>query len=610
MIHPKNDGLFSPELWGEPLEKFAGAAHLTVKLFDAQAHSVFGPVHPTPLFELFEDHGYDPGTFIECARRCLASPSERPQVAVLEYHGLAVVGAPLVLEDRVVGAAVGGYVFATFSLVAQIQRIARQGNITFHRLWGIARKQRPVGLQQLQVHGELLQVLGESLLLENCRTRQYEEAAASVRASESQLRTFAQQLEQLVAERTDELMGSQERLRALATELNLTEQRERTRIAAELHDHLQQMLVLGKIKLSQGKRLTDLAPGFADVLRQADNVLTDALAYTRTLVADLSPPVLREFGLSAALKWLVEQMQRHEVLVTVEIEEESKLLLPDDQAILIFQSVRELLINSAKYAKTGRASVKLEQKQDLLCIDVWDDGIGFDVTSAATSTSTPLSSKFGLFSIRERMKALGGQFEISSAPGKGTKATLRLPLTPHMAKAVSSGINLSLQEKPHNSRRPSTPLDSPIVSHVETSRITKLSPQAFIRVLLVDDHAMMREGLRSVLESYADVEVVGEARDGEEAVACVERLQPTIIIMDINMPKMNGIEATAMISTRWPNIRVIGLSVNPSGHNAEAMVAAGAAMLLTKEGAVEELYRAIQRTILPLVPPESAAELH
>ncbi|MEP6891540.1 MAG: response regulator transcription factor, partial [Nitrospirota bacterium] len=115
--------------------------------------------------------------------------------------------------------------------------------------------------------------------------------------------------------------------------------------------------------------------------------------------------------------------------------------------------------------------------------------------------------------------------------------------------------------------------------------------------LLVDDHAMVRQGLRAVLDSYPDVDVVGEARNGEEAVELVERLQPTIVLMDINMPKMNGIKATAQITSRFPGIIVVGLSVQAGGENEEAMRKAGASMLLTKEAAVEELYRAIRESM-------------
>ena len=91
--------------------------------------------------------------------------------------------------------------------------------------------------------------------------------------------------------------------------------------------------------------------------------------------------------------------------------------------------MRELLINSSKHARTGEATVRMEQRDGLLRMDVRDEGAGFDLAAAGTP-SGGISSKFGLFSIRERMRALGGSFEIESALGKGTTATLVLPLRP------------------------------------------------------------------------------------------------------------------------------------------------------------------------------------
>ena len=73
-----------------------------------------------------------------------------------------------------------------------------------------------------------------------------------------------------------------------------------------------------------------------------------------------------------------------------------------------------------------------------------------------------------------------------------------------------------------------------------------------VRVLLVDDHAMVRQGLRSVLDGYADLAVVGEASNGEEAVSMAERLRPALVLMDVNMPRMSGVEATARIKARYP----------------------------------------------------------
>ena len=122
---------------------------------------------------------------------------------------------------------------------------------------------------------------------------------AALREDEERLRSFSSRLEQLVEERTAELRQSQDRLRGLATELNLAEQRERKRLAAELHDHLQQMLVLGRIKLGQGKQLATSLPACANLIGETETLLSEALTYTRTLVAELSPTVLRDHGFPA-----------------------------------------------------------------------------------------------------------------------------------------------------------------------------------------------------------------------------------------------------------------------------------------------------------------------
>ena len=272
---------------------------------------------------------------------------------------------------------------------------------------------------------ELAQTLAHTLASGIERKRAEEE----LRQSQAQLRSFAQELEQLVANRTEELVQSQTRLRGLATELNLLEHRERQRLATELHDHLQQLLVLGKLKLGQGKRLADTVPRCANLMEQVDEVLSDALKYTRTLVAELSPPVLREQGFSAALRWLAEQMEQHHLRVVLDLQTEA-LPLSHDHAVLLFQSIRELLINSAKHADTGQAEVRVTRKGEVLSIEVQDYGKGFDPTAAAEpAETTTMSSKFGLFSIRERMTALGGMFELESAVGAGTRATLTLPIS-------------------------------------------------------------------------------------------------------------------------------------------------------------------------------------
>ena len=118
-----------------------------------------------------------------------------------------------------------------------------------------------------------------------------------------------------------------------------------------------------------------------------------------------------------------------------------------------------------------------------------------------------------------------------------------------------------------------------------------------VRIVIADDHRIFRSGLKGLLDADPEFRVVGEASDGHEAVAMADTLRPAVVIMDINMPRLNGIEATSRIKAQYPDIRVIGLSVNAGPNNKEAMLKAGADMLLTKEAAVEELYRGIQRIV-------------
>jgi len=177
------------------------------------------------------------------------------------------------------------------------------------------------------------------------------------------------------------------------------------------------------------------------------------------------------------------------------------------------------------------------------------------------------------------MTALGGMLNVQSRPGYGTIARLLLPLTSSATglQPVKGGATV-------------------IQAHSDSAP-PSLNVTAPIRTLLVDDHPMMRQGLRSLLTTFANIDVVGEASDGQEAVELAERLRPRLIIMDVNMPRMNGIEATAVIKSRLTDTSVIGLSVHASPETDRAMRAAGAAILLPKETAAKALYQAIQKVL-------------
>jgi DNA-binding NarL/FixJ family response regulator len=128
-----------------------------------------------------------------------------------------------------------------------------------------------------------------------------------------------------------------------------------------------------------------------------------------------------------------------------------------------------------------------------------------------------------------------------------------------------------------------------------------------IRIILVDDHTSFRQGLRSLLDSYADIEIVGEAENGEEVVHSMPYLCPSAIVMDINMPKLNGIEATRTIKAHYPHVVIVGLSVHADSFYQAAMVAAGAKSVVSKGMAGLFLYREIKAGIENSPPVPNAA---
>ena len=113
-----------------------------------------------------------------------------------------------------------------------------------------------------------------------------------------------------------------------------------------------------------------------------------------------------------------------------------------------------------------------------------------------------------------------------------------------------------------------------------------------IRVLIVDDSPPVRHGLQSILRAYSDIEVLGEATDGQEAIDKVEQVQPDVILMDAQMPGMDGVEATRHIKERWPSIKVLFLMVHSS--YVEAAMAAGADGHLMKDSGRQELVLTIR----------------
>jgi DNA-binding NarL/FixJ family response regulator len=119
-------------------------------------------------------------------------------------------------------------------------------------------------------------------------------------------------------------------------------------------------------------------------------------------------------------------------------------------------------------------------------------------------------------------------------------------------------------------------------------------PPPLIRILLADDHRVVRNGFRRILEEQADMEVVGEASDGRQAVELAEQLTPDVLVMDVTMPQLNGIEAARQLARSCPRLRVLALSMQKDGVYVREMLRAGARGYLLKESTEADLLAAVR----------------
>lgn len=256
--------------------------------------------------------------------------------------------------------------------------------------------------------------------------------------TDQELRAIHDELENLVVERTislqkmnkrllDELeegrrkqkalLESQHRLETVSFELSLSEERERSRIAGELHDQVSQNLIVAKMRLAG--LMAQSENRSRDEIDRIDQVLDQVLKDIRSLTFQLRPPVLANAGLESALEWLCEQFSRDfSIQFSTQDDGQPKVLIYEVRSI-VFQAVRELMMNVVKHAQATRTNIALERVENRLYITVCDNGIGI---------GPAFKEGFGLFNTRQKIEGLGGYFGIASLPETGTGVTLSVPL--------------------------------------------------------------------------------------------------------------------------------------------------------------------------------------
>lgn len=376
-------------------------------------------------------------------------------------------------------------------------------------------------------------------------------------------------LEQALQEHAAELEQRTNDLARLAEQVSLAQHWERRQLADEIRDDLQQALVAALLRTRS--LVSAVEPSVAQDLSDLEHALNHANATARRITKSLTPPLSLSEQLTGALQWLANDLtEKYGMALTVRLSEQVGPVL-EGTGVFLYTAARELLMNVVQHAGTLSAELALCRKGDRISLLVRDRGRGFDRAKVLEQGR----DGFGLLSIEERIKLLGGDFEIEVAPGQGV--TVEVSLREVRARSAQSQVALS------------EPSDVPSAWVSEAG----LAEPGSVRLLVADDHSVVRQALARLLSETDGLEVVGECCNGREALEQAEQLHPAVVIMDVSMPVMDGIEATRRIKARWPDIKVIGLSVYSDADGGNRMRSAGADAYLSKTAPPEQLIEQI-----------------
>jgi signal transduction histidine kinase/ActR/RegA family two-component response regulator len=478
------------------LEKYAAVNRLTVQVYGADGRLVAGAVNRTPLFDLFA-LGQGPGMFATCARQCLSESAPSPPVVVEEQYGIAVVGSPLVLAGAIVGAAVAGYALTTHLSYREVVRLARDCRLPFDDVWAVTRKELPVPSSRLPRRGELLGILGNTLLSEHYRSRQLEEASRRLaEASETKDRFLA----------------------VLSHEL-------RTPLTA----------ILGYAALVRKGKLDEAGVRQAlEVIERNAKLQTrlieDLLDVSRIISGSLrlqSRPIALGPVIEAAVANARPGAQTKQIRLDLVLHPTAAI---SGDPVRMQQIVSNLLVNALKFTPSGgKIEVRLERRGPEVQIVVHDTGAGIgreflpyvfdrfrqeDTADARSRGGLGL----GLAIVRHLVELHNGSIDAES-PGEGQGATFTVTL-PALGAAEASVLE-------------------PVPPTAATSAGLDEAPTLKgLRVLVVDDDLDARDLFTRALEHY-DASVTAVASTGA-ALTALERWKPHVLVSDIAMAEESG----------------------------------------------------------------------
>lgn len=390
----------------------------------------------------------------------------------------------------------------------------------------------------------------------------------------------ATELTELV-EANEALRSNEESLRQLSARLLKLQDEERRHIARDLHD------ITGQKLAAQSMALAKVLRKAAGLDQESQRLLVECVTLSnqvsdeiRTLSYLLHPPLLDELGLSSAVRWYAEGYERRTgIKVEVKIPLDFGRLSPDVE-VALFRVMQESLSNVQRYSESPRAYVRLKRlSSDEIQVQIGDFGKGMHPATLNSSTHTAAPLGVGIQGMRERMRQLGGKLEITSRLKHGTLVTATLPMVHPQANPSAESIT-------------DTTVESATNRGTDTPAPGRDTPRK--QILIADDHEMLRRGIRNALEDRQDWQICGEAVDGQEAVNKVNTLRPDLVILDINMPVLNGLAAVRQILRNRPQTKIVIFTVHDSEQTIKEIHAAGAHAYVSKNDASDALLRVVE----------------
>lgn len=362
---------------------------------------------------------------------------------------------------------------------------------------------------------------------------------------------------------------------------------ERNRLAREIHDTVAQSLAALSLQIETAQ--TCLAAEdrstARDMLVAARALAKKTLEDTRRAVQGLGPASLERLTPAQAIAEEVRLFEQEAGVVAQFLETGEEQELNSEQRSALLRIAQESLANIRKHAQARRVRIGLQYGLEEAMLLIEDDGIGFD---ASARPAPGPEGGYGLFGMSERARLLGGEVRIESTPGWGTSIRATLPYRPASLlsnRATDPSLPLPLRE-PRTSLVQETSTPSPLRADASTG--------GRIRVLVVDDHAVVRHGVRAVLEASGEMVVIGEAVDGGQAAEQARTLGPDVVLMDVQMPNVDGLEGLRRIHAALPDLPVVILTTFQSDDSIREALSLGAKGYLLKDMDSADLITAVR----------------